>query len=380
MKVIVIFPDKLKRPVGGLGVQFKALYERLNKDVDFYIVGHPEDNDIPNYRGTPHPLPNINHGSINTIIGYAAYFAEAASFPKPDLVHAYDWTTYMAGVYLAKHFNVPLVVSMQLSSHGLQSAGIALCSDAKTEDGKWLHQTHLEAEIVGLHTADKIIHVSKSYAQAFMSPELAPKSVIIPNGIDLDEFDVETTDNIKLPGDNPLKVVYIGRFAGMKSFGELMNAKIPVGIDLILVGKEEGGDADLIDIMKKKVHFSNNVYWIGPKYGVEKIKILKAADAVIFPSKHEPFGIVGLEAFASNPVLITTAANGISDYADSNNSIIIKEPTSDAITDALQRYLYMSNVDKDTLRFNGYQTAKQFQWNDIAPKYLQVYKDTIGEK
>ena len=116
--------------LGGLGVQFKNIYERLKKNIDFYIVGQPDQqNYIKNYKHVSHPIPELYHGSINTLLGHTIYLSEALSFPKPDLIHAYDWSTYFAGVYLSQIHDVPLLLTMQLSAHGLSRVGNERASD-----------------------------------------------------------------------------------------------------------------------------------------------------------------------------------------------------------------------------------------------------------
>jgi hypothetical protein len=136
MKVLVIFPDSVSKPTGGLGVQFKNIHSRLQDRVDFYVVGYPDGpNEIKNYIGVSHPIPAIKHGSVNTLLGHTVYLAEALRFPKPDLIHAYDWSTYFAGVYLSQIYNVPLLVSMNLSANAMAaSVGIYNCHNIQSID------------------------------------------------------------------------------------------------------------------------------------------------------------------------------------------------------------------------------------------------------
>jgi hypothetical protein len=122
---------------------------------------------IKNYIGVSHPIPEIKHGSINVLLGHTIYLAKALQFSKPDLIHAYDWSTYFAGYYLAKHHKVPLLLSMNLSANALSFVGITNCADFNTVDGMWLHKTHVEMEWFGLENADKIINVSNGYAKYF---------------------------------------------------------------------------------------------------------------------------------------------------------------------------------------------------------------------
>ena len=53
---------------------------------------------------------------------------------------------------------------------------------------------------------------------------------------------MEKENTVILPGKNITKVVYIGRFALMKSVDILASIDVPKDIDLIFVGDIKGGD------------------------------------------------------------------------------------------------------------------------------------------
>lgn len=370
MKVLTIFPDNLTTPVGGLGVQFKNIYQRLKDRIDFDIVGYPDPKmEGPNYVGVCHPIPALEHGSINTLLGHTVYLAEALKYPKPDLVHSYDWSTYFAGVYLARIHKVPLLLSMQLSSNALATAGIANCIDFNSIDGRWLHKTHVEMEWFGLAHADKIINVSNAYADYF--PQFRDKTTVIPNGIDLRDW--QPTAKVNLPGSRKYKVVYIGRFCEMKSFNELLDAQIPEDIDLIVIGSQNGGSTTCIEKLQNRLGTSDNVHYYGPAYDQDKVNLLHSADAVIMPSKHEPFGIVALEALASKNILISSRIDGLGDFLDDSNSIKCGL-TPQAISEGLYKFVALTDEEKQKLIYNGLQTCQKYNWDDIANQYYEVYK------
>jgi glycogen(starch) synthase len=370
MKVLVIFPDSITVPNGGLGVQFKNIHSILKDKIEFFVAGYPDKpNEIKNYRGVSHPIPIITHGSINTLLGHTVYLAEALKFPKPDIVHAYDWSTYFAGVYLAQHHNVPLLVSMQLSINAMVDVGIYNCFDINQPDGFWLHKAHVEMEWFGLQNANKIINVSNGYAKYF--PQFENKTTIIPNGIDLNDWN--PTNKITLPGNRKHKVVYIGRFSFMKSVNELLDADIPENVDLIFVGSYNGGDGPCIQKLKQTLGKKEGLHYYGPAYGQDKVNLLHSADAVIMPSKHEPFGIVALEALASKNILLASRIDGLGDFLNDLNSIDCSF-TVESINKALLHYTQLSDDVKQNMIENGLKTCEMYKWDDIADEYYKVYK------
>lgn len=374
MKVLVLFPDSISKPVGGLGVQFKNLYSRLSDKIDFYVVGFPEDekNEVKHYRPAKNPTPGVGTGSVLTLMGHIVYLSEGLEYPKPDIVHAYDWTTYLAGYYLAKYHKVPLLLTMQLSVKGLHEAGIAQCIDHDSIDGKVLHNLHYNHERFVLSKANKIINVSQGYAKH--TEEFEDKTIIIPNGIDLNRW--VPKNKMELPGNNKFKVVYIGRFVKMKALDILSQTNIPKEIDLILIGDPAYGETEINQGLADMAEKQDNVHYIGPQYGQDKIDILYAADAIIMPSKHEPFGIVALEALASKSILLSSRIDGMGDFLDDSNSIKV-ELTVEGIEKSFHDYLALTEKQKQSMIENGLETCKKYNWDNIANQYYEVYKSMI---
>ena len=372
MKVLVIAPDSMINPTGGLGIQFKEIYNRLSNKLEFFVASQPEPIKIENHIGVIHPMPAIKHGAVNTLIGNTAYLAAAMKFPKPDLVHAMDWSVYLAGVYAAELFDVPLMVSMQLSPEAMVQSNIYNCADISNVDGQGLHKAAVEIEFLGLKKADKIVHVSRGYSNYFK--QFAGKEVVIPNGIDLEKW--KPSKEVKLPGTGKYKIVYIGRFTEMKSVIPLLESDIPEEIDLIFIGAYKGGDIQSIRKLQEKVNEGKNIYHIGPLYEQDKIDALYAADAVIMPSKHEPFGIVALEALASHSIILSSRVDGLGDFLNDFNSIFCGH-TKETISNSFKEFLKLSEEQKDELINNGIKTCERYNWDNIANEYLLEYEKLI---
>ena len=101
MVVHVIFPDRIQKPVGGLGEQFGHIYSQLKDKIDFHIIGQPEDEPMEGYYPVYNILSKIGHGSLNTISNYMSWaFGSINCKTKPDLIHAYDWSSYLPSLLL----------------------------------------------------------------------------------------------------------------------------------------------------------------------------------------------------------------------------------------------------------------------------------------
>lgn len=371
MRVLVLMPDNLSKPTGGLGVQLNHIIKHSD-GIEWDIVAQPDENPRENYTQVLNPLTNIQHASLITAVCQTTYFAESIKRPKPDIVHAYDWSTFFGGYYAAKHFNVPLVVTMQLSINLLNQAGITYTNDINSPDGYWINQVHCEMEKFGLFNADKIIHVSNGYAKRFIGVE--QKSCVIHNGIDLKDW--ENFNIKKLPGKGKIKLVYIGRMASMKNVQAVTKTKVPKNIDLIFVGNDRGGERNVFDAMMEFVNNNQNVHYYGESFGQDKIDLLNNADAMIVPSIHEPFGIVGLEGLASKSIVLSSRVDGLGDFLNEQNSIFCGI-SPETIEESYKKLSSMSDKQKNKMINNGLKTLKDYSWKSAADKTKKVYQEAL---
>lgn len=373
MVVHVIFPDRIQKPVGGLGEQFSHIYSQLKDKIDFHIIGQPEDEPMKGYYPVYNILPKVGHASLASISNYMSWAFESINCKtKPDLIHAYDWSSYLPSIFAARYWKVPLLCSMQLSVKGLRESGITYCSNYTSNDGYWVHKTHEETELLGLEQADKIIHVSNSYSKRF--PEYKDKSVVIPNGIDFNFFQQEHTP-FNFPGNGKKKLLYIGRFAEMKNIINLCNTTIPPEIDLYFIGDNRGGEPHCWEAVQQKCE-QPNVHYLGYLREQEKLNVLKSADGVIMPSLHEPFGIVGLEALASGCILLSSFVDGISDYLTEDVGINCGTNVF-SMSNALYDFLTLPEDEVKYRQQKGIEIAKQYDWKKLSNQYYKVYKNLI---
>jgi glycogen(starch) synthase len=257
---------------------------------------------------------------------------------------------------------------MQLSIIELDKNGIRYCGDPNNFDGAKLHLTHCEIEKSGLFHSNKIIHVSQAYKNRFdnLYPDFSKKSAVMPNGVDLTNWSSKKTD----VNSGKVKICYIGRYASMKGINIILDSHIPDNIDFYFVGNEKGSDSNLFAKMLQKCNTHENVHYVGALFDKQKEEFLNAMDYVVMPSTHEPFGIVALEAFASKSCLITTATDGLSDFCNEKNSILIQK-TSESLSNVLNN---LDKYDKNALISNAIETVKKYSWDNSSKILDDIYK------
>lgn len=373
-QILILIPDKLKKPMGGMGEQLRNLAAHTPSDYHLTIIGSANSEEYSEERFdyyAHHDLSTMwskeNHKMVDQVFLKQSLFVQRALSldVKPDIVHAFDWSTMWAGRIIAMHYGVPLITTIQLSI------------DANTPNH--VKATELEydlaasIELSGMVDSSSIIQVSENYASLF--PKfLLQKTTVIHNGIDLNLWEKE--NDVELVGNGKRKIVYIGRFAKMKNVDALLDLDLPEDTDLIFIGSPNGGHIDVYDRMLKACLEKDNFHYVGAKYGQEKIDWLMAADAVIVPSTHEPFGIVGLEGLASRSIVLSSFVNGMGDYLTEECAINCGT-TTESISKAIDRFVSMTDDEKNEMKEKGLQVCREHDWAIQADKLFKLYDRNI---
>jgi len=370
-RVQILIPDELKNPMGGMGEQARNIIKAFPDGIYFDVIGSSKGESVADKNFTFYPVMRLDKHCGNpdplasTFLNQSLYVEKSMTLKRPDIIHAFDWSTFYAGRMLSRSYGVPLVVTIQLS--------IEKMIDNPPLVQKANYDMACSMEFSGMYESRVIVHVSNAYAKTF-NPIFKSKSTVIENGIDLKEW--VKTEDLSLPGKpENKKLVYIGRFAEMKNVVSLLQADIPPGLDIVFIGGNKGGNPEIQDMVIKTANEKDNVHYLGAKYGQEKIDLLMAADAMIVPSTHEPFGIVALEALASRSVLLSSFAGGMADFLNEDVAINCGT-TPGSISAAMKKLMALGDVDKRIA--GGIEICENYTWESQAEKLNNVYKFVLG--
>ena len=390
MNVLMFVPDSLHKPMGGMGVQLAGILngaQAAGLSLRFLIVGSGgERQDGENFVYVPHvanPVVNIPTSHVRTMIGFsqANYvdtgFWLADTEGPVDIVHAFDHSTAYAGIIVARRLRVPLVVTFQLS---YATMALKMSGMVGSKDADYANMT-IAIEMAMCREAAAIIQVSEAYKQfwAMLAPDAAEKMVVIPNATAAAQPIQPKPEYLETGMFN---VGYIGRCCVQKAADAMIEAVFrpdwPSGVRLVWAGDERGGIPGiwrkLQDIARD---YPDRLLLVGYLSGDAKWAFLQHCDAILFPSRHEPFGIVGLEAMTAGTVLITSRVDGIAEYADDTNSVLTAQ-TTDGILDAVSRTVALTVEQRRTLIGAGLGTAGRYRWDSIAGQLEGVYRRATG--
>lgn len=178
---------------------------------------------------------------------------------------------------------------------------------------KWNEQPILKG-------ADALIALSQREADVYRS--YAPNSMIdvIPNGVDLNEWqqpaaaEGDLADAFALIGDAPL-VVWHSRMAKMKGPDVFVRAfaqareKEP-SMQAIVAGPDEEGLRGACELIAREAGVAQSVHFLDTLSGANRRALLQRADLFVLPTAGEGLSMAILEALACGcPVVTTPEAN-----------------------------------------------------------------------
>jgi len=321
MKILLLSlePPSLSRGLGGISQQLFYMLKSLSQNHSIDIISYQNGDYIDNCKyvlihNILHTknlsyLENI-HSEMNILNTYLTLLDKK----NHDVVIYADIFTYST-VKFIKHINPSIKTIFLFSlSHGLTNMTSHYYADEPIPSEVEYSYT-LEQESCSF--ADHVV-VNSDWIYSYFPPIFKNIS-IIPNFIHLNRLQNISPRSSKI-GTKKYKLGYIQRIASNKGINQLLNAKIPENVDLIIMGST----GDLVsDSIIGKVCSEKGYYYIGKIEGDERFSIFKTFDFTIYPNLHEPFCISILESLACNVIPIYTDIPGMGNLFDEKCGIKI---------------------------------------------------------
>lgn len=385
-KLLMLSWEYPPRVIGGLSRVVAALSKEiaaLGWEVHVVTCDHPgtaeheRDGDVYVHRvqnqtdTTPDFLTWVNRLNFG-LLQYAIKIHQQSPF---DLIHAHDWIVTDSAWVMKAGFDIPLVATMHATEAG-RMHGI------HNDMQRYIHQMEWRLTFESWQVIVNSHHMHAELQRLFALPD--DKMVIIPNGVDADEFDF-SFDPLTIRGEFAAQheqiVLYVGRMVMEKGVQVLLDAAPAVltqcpGTRFIIVGT-----GYYLDYCKRKTHelgIEQSVKFLGYISDNELRQLYKIADVVCIPSLYEPFGIVALESMAASAPVVSSDTGGLSDFVE-HMVTGITTYTGDAGSLAWGLLQVLRNKELATrLKENAYDRVKQiYNWKIIAKHTLAIYEKVL---
>ena len=222
------------------------------------------------------------------------------------------------------------------------------------------------------HQAD-VIAVSSGLADELRTyfPALDARLRVIPNGVDLTEFRPDPEARAEVRASLGVGTAPVAAFMGgdwpRKGLGLALEAVAQrPPWHLLVVGD---GDIEGYEARARELGAGDRVHFVGRQR--RPAPYLAAADAFVFPSGYEPFGLVVLEAGASGLPLIVTPTGGAAELVrDGENGRVVARDVG-AIAAALTE-LAADEEARAAMGDRARTLAEPFGWPRVADAYAEA--------
>lgn len=215
-----------------------------------------------------------------------------------------------------------------------------------------------------IEVADLIVVPSKSYSKLVIEQYGADKNKIViyaSGGINTNLFSPKE----HFVKNKKLSLGYVGRLEPVKGVLLLIHAAKKLKDDGVNFHLSITGSGSLKGKLLSEVYNNNLESYISfneQKVQSELVGLYRSFDVLLFPSKSESLGLVGLEAMACGCPVLGADIDGIKNYLVAGfNGLLFKEGDANDLFDKIQLIKKLSNGELQILSENAVKTASNFE-------------------
>jgi glycogen(starch) synthase len=292
---------------------------------------------------------------------------------RPDVVHAHDWLVAHPSIALADVLGVPLVATIHATEAGRYSGWLSASLSRQVHSTEWWLANR--ADTVITCSAAMRDEVSELF-------ELDPEPIavlhngIAPRGWRAGPARVAAARQRYAPRGEPL-LLYFGRLEYEKGVQDLIAAlprirRAHPGTRVLVAGT--GTAADMLVETARTHRVRRSVTFLGHLSDADLTALLAAADAVVLPSRYEPFGIVALEAAAAGTALVASTAGGLGEVVvDGETGLSFAPGDVAGLAEAVGAVLADPVAAARRARAARARLGSDFDWARIAAGTAAVY-------
>lgn len=393
MRVLTLSWEYPPHMVGGIGKHVADLLPLL---AGYPVADGPLTIDLvtPRY-GDGAPLEQLNeHLTIhrvdmpavdvldhyNSVIANNAYFVSyaktlAQSHPY-DLIHNHEWLTGAAGMALKHLWKTPLLTTIHGTERGRHQGYLPSQTSQQINQLEW--QICFEAW--------RVIVCSEFMREELQNYFAAPvdKIDVIFNGVNQTAGDDCSAEELQAlrqryaPNGERL-LFFVGRIVHEKGVQILIRAMPRIlatypGTRLLVAGK----NGQRMWPLAYELGVENSVEFLGFISDRDRDCLYRIADAAIFPSLYEPFGIVALEAMACGCSVIVSHVGGLREVVEhQQNGLSIYPDDPLSVAWAVDQLFQNPAMAQQWRTYAEAVTLPQFRWSHIAAQTAALYEEIV---
>jgi len=193
--------------------------------------------------------------------------------------------------------------------------------------------------------AARVLAVSRSEQQQLERLGVDPEAIrLIPNPLDLTEFEPPVARGVfrRAQAIDGRLVLFLGKVTPRKRLDVLVRAwarREQADSTLVIAGNDMGGVAQA-QAIARALGVADRLRIVGLLKGRTRLEALADADAVVYPSEHEIFGLVPLEAIlCGSPVIVSNDSGCAEVIRSTGGGDLVPVGDVDALAAAIARML-----------------------------------------
>jgi N-acetyl-alpha-D-glucosaminyl L-malate synthase BshA len=288
-----------------------------------------------------------------------------------DLLHVHYAIPHSVSAYLAKQMLAPRKLPIVTTLHGTD---ITLVGN----DRSYLPITRFSIE-----KSDGVTAVSAFLRDlTYQEFEIRRPIEMIPNFVNCDSFQRSPNEELRAhfapKGEKIL--IHISNFRPVKRVTDVIESfeQISRQVPSVLLMVGDGPDRGNAEWLARRKNLDSRVFFLGKRESVSDV--LAISDLMLFPSENESFGLVALEAMATEVPVIASKVGGLPEViADGEDGFLVEPHDVNAMSE--RAISLLSQEDKlramgATARKNA---RKKYCANKIIPRYEKYYETVIHQ-
>ncbi len=293
---------------------------------------------------------------FNEVEEYKNRAVELSSKIDFDVIQANDWVTGRAAIAIKKNTGKKLIATIHSTEYD------------RTAGKPWESISKEEKELID--RADTVVTVSRRLKEEIISLYKTDekKISVIYNAINKEKFNV-----IKISNGQKI-VLYVGRLSVQKGIDNLIKAFSVVAKkngDALLYIIGEGPELSNLINLSINLELADRIIFLGRVPDEDMEALYSIANVFVMPSVSEPFGIVALEAIASNVPTIVSSQSGVSEVI--RNTLKVDFWDTEQMADLILGLLDYSEINSE-LSKEAYKELDSITWEKAAEKFIELYK------
>jgi N-acetyl-alpha-D-glucosaminyl L-malate synthase BshA len=286
-----------------------------------------------------------------------------------DILHVHYAIPHSISAFLAKKMVTERAVPFVTTLHGTD---ITLVGNDRS---------YLPITRFGIEQSDAVTAVSE-YLKARTIAEFNTDHPIevVHNFVNCEVFkkSQDTEFRRKFADDDEGLLIHISNFRPVKRVDDVIElfARVRQKQKTKLLMDGDGPDRPKAEWLAEVKEVAGDVHFLGKRDDMDRL--LSVSDLLALPSEDESFGLVALEAMASEVPVIATRVGGVSEVVDDGiDGFLFGVGDTEAMADAASRILGDEGLRARMGKAGREHARRDFCHDRIVSQYVDLYKRTI---